>query len=175
MNNPQVQLQKQAFQMKRLEQEVDQWKRKAKGKEEEFLALQQGVTNKQKHQQQRINRLEQEVLELKRARDVLTKDYQMTLKQNIELGKADADSKAALLASTVERLTNEVAQLRAEVEAGKSYGRDMEDKVQAAQSETDLMKAERDAAKRALDEQLAIVAAMKEEQKANAATAEEKK
>ena len=143
-------VQKLQYQLKKAETDVEGWKRKEKAKREEFLALQQGVTNKQKQLQQRINRLEQEVLEGKRARDVLQREYQVTLQQVIDLGKTD--DKAAPLAQTVARLSEEMGQLRAALEASAALARDWESKALAAQTATDLARAEKDAAVRAAEE-----------------------
>jgi DNA repair exonuclease SbcCD ATPase subunit len=143
-------LQKLQYQLKKAETDVEGWKRKEKAKREEFLALQQGVTNKQKQLQQRINRLEQEVLEGKRARDVLQREYQVTLQQVIDLGKTD--DKAAPLSQTVTRLSEEIAQLKASLEVSSALGRDWEAKALAAQSAADLARAEKEAAVRVADE-----------------------
>ncbi len=143
-------LQKLQYQLKKAETDVEGWKRKEKAKRDEFLALQQGVTNKQKQLQQRINRLEQEVLEGKRARDVLQREYQVTLQQVIDLGKAD--DKSALLAQTVERQASELSELRAISEANASLAKDWETKALANQTACDLARTEKEAAVRAAEE-----------------------
>ena len=151
------------YQLKRQQQEVENWKRKAKAREDDFVALQQGVTNKQKQMQQRINRLEQEVLELRRVRDVLTRDYQESLQQRLDLVKSD--DKAALLGSSVEKLTGEVASLRQALEEANAKTRDWEAQALAAEHRADLLVAERDAARREADAALAAAKEQQEEEK----------
>ena len=55
---------------------------------------------------------------------MITKDYQMALKQVIELGKADGEGKAASMAVTVESLAALVETLRKDLEASKSAHHD---------------------------------------------------
>jgi hypothetical protein len=115
---------------------------------EEFEALQQGVTNKQKMMQQQINRLNQEVLELKRVRDVLTKDYQISLHERLELGKADAEGKVTILTGTVEKLSHEVGDLRQELDQCKTKNHDLEQQMLQAVANAELARAELSAMKR---------------------------
>jgi hypothetical protein len=126
------------YQLKKAEAEIESLKRKEKAKRDEFLALQQGVTNKQKMLQQRINRLEQELLEIRKARDVLTREYQVTLQQVIDLGKAGADDKACSLTATVAQLSDNVEQLRKALEAAKALASDWEAKALLNQCQADL-------------------------------------
>jgi chromosome segregation ATPase len=116
------------FQLSRAQKESNEWKAKCAAKDEEFVALQGCVTLKMKERQQTINRLEQQVLELKRVRDVLTRDYEKVLRLNTELGKGGGD-KAALLADTVERMAQEIAALRADLDASREHGRHLEEEL----------------------------------------------
>ena len=143
---------KQEYQLKKLEQEIDKEKRKAKNAQEEFQALQQSVTNRQKMLQQKINRLEQEVLELKSVRDVLTKDYKNSLVDIINLTKADSDGKVQLLGQSLERMNGDLAELRKQVDESKERNRDFEEKLTKAMTDLDLAKAETNAVKRAKEE-----------------------
>jgi hypothetical protein len=64
------------YQLKKAEGEIEAFKKKEKVKLAEFLALQQGVTNKQKMLQQRINRLtKREREKRKRKLDLLFKGW----------------------------------------------------------------------------------------------------
>ncbi len=115
-----------------------------------MLCAEQGVTNKQKMLQQRINRLEQELLEAKRARDVLTGEYRVTLNQVIELGKAD--DKSSSLSQTVASLSEEVLQLRKQLENSKTTASDFEAKLLSVQCQLDLASAEKDHAVRRMQD-----------------------
>ena len=119
------------FQLSRAQKEAVEWKTKCTLKDAEFAALQGTVTAKMKQRQQTINRLEQEVIELKNVRDVLTRDYEKTLRLNIELGKSDADQKAELLSERVEQMAADISALRIDLESSRNRARDLEDEKTA--------------------------------------------
>jgi chromosome segregation ATPase len=145
------------YQLKKAEQEVEALKKKEKVKAIEFQTLQQSVSGRLKMQQQRINRLEQEVLEAKNARDVVTQELQKTLKQVIDMGKLDPESKASSLASTLERMEKEVEKLRKELETSKSAASDAEAKVCSLQTRLDLAEAEKAFAVRSMQESREVI------------------
>lgn len=74
---------------------------------------------------------------------MLTRDYQVTLKQVILLGKADEQSKAASLSETVAQLSEEVATLRKQVETAKAVASEFEAKCLASQCSVELLGAEK--------------------------------
>lgn len=151
---------KAAYRVKKMEQEVDTLKRKAAARDAEYLALQTSVSNAHKARQQRINRQEQEILELRRARDVLTADYQRTLAQVIALGKETPEGRAASLAASVEALSAARDAALRERDLARNDARDATETVVALQGQLALAHAERDAIKRsAADAEAAHAAA----------------